>query len=591
MQQNATSQRENLPVILAAAVAQGWALFGLHHAIKAHAWPATDLAWLFALYAVVLLTPLTIQLLVDHVRKPAAWVILALITAALFYVGRHHGGSVASFRDRQFADSGECFPLAVVLAVLWLHLMPFLQARLEAGAWGARYARLFDYAWRNAITLVEALAFTGLFWLLLYLWQSLFHMLQIDFFRDLFKEPIFVYPVTALVFGCALHLIGSVDRLVSTVLDQILSVFKWLGTVTGVLLGLFTLALIFHLPSLVMTGQKAIGASWLLWLVAVVVLFLNAAFRDGTVAEPYPKWIAVSLRVVIPLTVVISLTAAYALYIRTLEYGLSVGRVWGFIVAGAALIYSVGYSIAAVKKGAWFGAIAQVNVVVAIALLVTLSLSLTPILSPYRLSADSQYAMVLEGRFKTTETRYGQGSPFHYLRFDSGAYGRQKLDELAHLQNHRDADRIRNLAAAAMRLTTPWEAAPTETAADALARMVIYPKGRALDTDLSQQLAAELNDPSKRYMWMRLADCPLAGLFVDLSPASTGSEEFMLLSGGSGLVYQKGADGWRQVAHTYPPDGGSCQKDILSKLEAGEVAVKDPAWKELWIGTHRIRVQ
>jgi hypothetical protein len=591
MQQSSQSYRESLPVILAAAVIQGWALFGLHHAIKSQTWPATNLAWLFALYAVVVLIPLTTQLLAEHVRKPASWAILGLMTVALFYFGWHHGGSVASFWDKRWAESGECFPLAVVLVVLWLILMPFVQARLKVGRWTAEYRQLFDYAWRNAITLAEAVAFTGLFWLLLFLWQSLFHMLQIDFFRDLFEEPIFVYPVTSLVFGCALHLIGSVDRLVSTVLEQILNVFKWLGTVSGVLLALFTLALISRLPSLVMTGQKAISATWLLWLIAVVVLFLNAAFRDGTADKPYPNWIAVSVRAVIPLTIVVSLTAIYALCVRTGEYGLSVERVWGFIVAGAALIYSVGYSAAAIKKGAWFAGISQVNVVVAIALIGAISLALTPILSPYRLSANSQYAMVLKGRFKTTEKPYNFSSPFHYLRFSSGAYGRRKLDELAHLQNHPDADRIRNLAAASIRLTNPWESAPTETASEALAKMIIYPNGRTLDADLLRLITAELNDPKKQYLWMLSPDCPMAGLFADLSPDSSGSEEFVLLRGTSGLVYQKGISGWREVGHAYESDSGGSQKDILSRLAKGDVAIRDPAWKELWIGNHRIRVQ
>jgi len=63
MEQNATSSRESLPVILAAAVVQGWALFGLHHAITTQTWPATNLAWLLALYSVVVLIPVTIQLL------------------------------------------------------------------------------------------------------------------------------------------------------------------------------------------------------------------------------------------------------------------------------------------------------------------------------------------------------------------------------------------------------------------------------------------------------------------------------------------------------------------------------------------------
>jgi Domain of unknown function (DUF4153) len=591
MQQSSTSYRESLPVILAAAVVQGWALFGLHHAIKTHTWPATNLAWLFALYAVVVLMPLTVQLLAEPMRRPACWAILGLMTPAFFYFGWHHGGSVASYRDQQFAEAGECFPLAIVLGVLWLHLMPFVQARLKVGRWTAEYRQLFDHAWRNAITLAEAVAFTGLFWLLLYLWKSLFHMLQIDFFQDLFEEPIFVYPVTSLVFGCALHLIGSVDRLVSTVLDQILNVFKWLGTVTGGLLALFTLALLSRLPTLVMVGQKAIGASWLLWLVAVVVLFLNAAFRDGTVAKPYPTWIALCLRAVIPLSVVVSLTATYALFIRAAEYGLSVARVWGLIVAGAALIYSVGYSVAAVKKGAWFAAIARVNVVVAIALIVAISLSLTPILSPYRLSANSQYAMVLKGRFETSEKRYGQSSPFRYLRFDSGAYGRRRLDELAHLENHRDAERIRSLAAASIRVASPWESVPTETASDALAKMVIYPKGRTVDADLLQTITAELNDPKKQHLWTLTSDRQIAGLFVDLSRDGSGSEEFVLLWGGSGLVYQKGPGGWHEVGHAYEFESAASQKDILAKLARGEVSTKDPTWKELWIGTHRIRVQ
>jgi hypothetical protein len=591
MQQSSTSYRESLTIVLAAAVAQGWALFGLHHAITTHAWPATNLAWLFALYAVVVLIPLTTQLLADQAKNPATWPMIGVMTVAFFYFGWHHGGSVASFWDQRFAESGECFPLAIVLMVLWLLLMPFVQARLKVGRWTAEYRQLFDHSWRHTIVLVEAAAFTALFWLLLYLWQSLFHMLRIDFFRDLFKEPIFVYLVTSLVFGCALHLIGSVDRLVSTVLEQILNVFKWLGIVSGVLLALFTLALISRLPSLITTGQKAIGASWLLWLVAVVVLFLNAAYRDGHVEKPYPNPIAGFLRVVIPLTIVITLTALFALCVRTGEYGLTIERVWGFIVAGAALIYSVGYSVAAIKKGSWFGGVSQVNVVVAIALICSISLSLTPALSPYRLSANSQYSMVLGGKFKTTEKPYDSTSPFHYLRFNSGEYGRHKLDELVNLQNHPDADRIRDLAAASIRLKNPWEAAQTVMSSDALAKMVIYPNGRALDADLTKQLTAELNDPRRRYVWMRASDLPLAGLFVDLSKDGSGSEEFVLLNGASGLVYQKGATGWREAGQAYESGTAASQKDMLTKLARGEVSTKDSTWKELWIGTHHIRVQ
>jgi hypothetical protein len=590
MEQNATSSRESLPVILTAAVLQGWGLFGLHHAITTHTWPATNLAWLLALYSVVVLIPVTIQLLAAQIRGSAAAAIVALLAVAVFYFGWHHGSGVADFRDNRFAESGECFPLAVVLMVLWLLVMPFVQARLKIGRWTTDYGPLFDYAWRNAITLAEAAVFTGLFWLLLFLWQSLFHMLRIDFFRELFQKPIFVYPVTSLVFGCALHLIGSVERLVSTVLEQILNVFKWLGTVSALLLALFTLALIFRLPGLLFTGEKAIGATWLLWLVAVVVLFLNAAYRDGAAAKPYPGPIAFALRMVIPLTVIVALTATYALSLRTREYGLTVERFWGFIVAGAALIYSIGYARAAIGKGPWFAGIARVNVTVALALIGALGLALTPVLSPYRLSAASQYTLVMEGRFKPVDDRHHSSTPFHYLRFSAGAYGTRKLGELAQLQNHPDAPRIRQLASAELRLTNPWEAVPEEPAANALAKIIIYPPGRTLDADLSKRLLAELDGPKRRYMWASAADAPIAGLFVDLSSDGSGAEEFVLLNGASGLVYRKGTAGWSELGLANGA-GSVTQQRLLADLARGDVSVKEPAWKDLWVGSHRIRVQ
>jgi hypothetical protein len=337
-----SSARNALPFILLAAVVQGWALYGLHHAIGNHHWPATDQAWLVALYALAVFVPLTVQLLAEHVRAAALWRLIAILAAAYFYFGWHHGAAVAAGGKAPLRGVDEYFPIAFLLVVLWLLALPFVQSRLTAGRWTIQYGALFADAWRNKLALAEAALFTGLFWLLLFLWQTLFHMLGIDYFRELFQEPIFVYPVTSLTFGCALHLIGSIKRLTSVVLEQILNVLKWLGLLAGVILACFTIALVFKLPGLLFTGQKAIGAAWLLWLVAVVVLLLNAAYRDGTVSQPYPKWIAGFLRVVVPLTTIISLTALYARLMRSRHYGLTVERVWAFIVAVAALLYSAG---------------------------------------------------------------------------------------------------------------------------------------------------------------------------------------------------------------------------------------------------------
>ena len=57
----AARDKEKLPLILAASVVQGWALYLLHESIKSHHWPATHHAWLVALYAVTVFVPLTIR--------------------------------------------------------------------------------------------------------------------------------------------------------------------------------------------------------------------------------------------------------------------------------------------------------------------------------------------------------------------------------------------------------------------------------------------------------------------------------------------------------------------------------------------------
>jgi hypothetical protein len=499
-----SAARQALPVILMTAVIQGWALYGLHHAVKAHRWPATDQAWLIGLYALAVFIPLTMQLLAEHARTAALWRLVTVLAAAYFYFGWHHGTSVSSAGAEQFTGTPAYFSIALLLIILWLMALPFAQIRLTTGHWGTQYPSLFANAWRNKLMLAEASLFTGLFWLLLFLWQMLFHMLGIDFFRELFEEPIFVYPVTSLAFGCALHLIGSIERLTSLVLEQILNVLKWLGLLAGVILAFFTIALVLKLPGLLFTGQKAIGAAWLLWLTAVVVLLLNAAYRDGSVSEPYPKWIAQFLRWAVLLTVIISLTALYALLMRTRHYGLTVERVWAFVVAGAALLYSVGYSISAVGGGAWLGGIARVNVAAAIALMAVICAALTPVLSPYRLAANSQYRLVLTrglaaagavGDKGANANPMARNTPLQYLGFDSGQYGRARLQELAQLQAGADAEEIRRLARQLLGQGGRWDPLHVPDTAAMVAKLRIFPVGRSLDRDLTDQLLADLRKP------------------------------------------------------------------------------------------------
>jgi hypothetical protein len=589
------SAKPGLPLILLAAVVQGWALYGLHLALKEHHWPATDPAWLSALYALAVFIPVTLELLADYARRAALWVMAVVLGAVYFYFGWHHGAVFSTAVPTPIQGGGEYFSLGFLLLLLWLLALPFAQGRLATGGWVIRYESLFTNAWRNKLMLAEAALFTGLFWLLLFLWQTLFHLLGIDYFRTLFEEPVFIYPVTSLAFGCAMHLIGSIDRLTSVVLEQILSVLKWLGLLAGVILALFTIALVLKLPVLVFTGNKAISATWLLWLTAVVVLLLNAAFRDGSVPQPYPKWIGQSLRVVVPLTVIVSLTALYALSMRSSHYGLTVGRVWGLVVAGAALAYSLGYSAAALGKGAWLGGMARVNVLVALALIIVISAALTPVLSPYRLAADSQFRIVRDkglaalSEDATNQNIFGRDNALQYLRFEAGRYGVARLAQLAALQTGPDAQSVSRLAKQLLGEKTRGISPRNSDYPEVLAKLHVYPVGRSLDPDLKATLEADLPRPENGFAFQHLSEDGVAGIYIALR--MEGADNFVFLNANHGLVYDKREGHWVLVGDLHPSSFvRSLNLNLVDELGNGRMSVAAPAWKELSIGGRVFRV-
>ena len=429
------------PVVLALAAAQGFALYGLHRAIADGLWPATDLRWLAPLLLLAALLPLTAQMLAAHLRSGAAAEILAGVAAALAGIGWHFGARLAASPAPPYGGAQAFATGGFALLVLWLIALPFLRLRLSAGRWSTDYPALFRDAWRSKLALAEAALFTGAFWLLLFLWGRLFDTLGIGFFAELFGMPLFAYPVTAIVFGIALHLVGSIDRLVDVALGQILGLFKWLAPLAGFIVAAFTLALLPRLPALFTAGERAISAHWLLWLLALTVLLLNAAYQDGRQGPPYAKPLALAMRAVPPLMLVLAVAALYALGLRVAQYGLTVSRYWGIVVAGAALAYALAYAVAALRPGAWLGGMGRSNILIALALAAVLGASLTPLASPYRLSADSQRARALAAT--DPEAR---DAALRHLKLELGGYGAARLRTLAALRDHPDAAAVRMAA-------------------------------------------------------------------------------------------------------------------------------------------------
>lgn len=385
------------PAALALALVQGLLLWWLFTGMPDGRWPASDPRAMLPLVLLIAVLPLSLQLLWPFKRERVlhlAFVTGATVVAvtAAWFAATHIGidAPEADGRGRRYDDGEKVAAFVLPLAVAWLLAMPLLKLRLTGGRWTGPYPALFDITWRGALTLAEAALFTGVFWLLMGLAGMLFGLLGIEAVGDFISEPLFAIPATALVGTLAIHLIGASAGMVDGLMRQLLNLLKWLLPLAGVIVIAFALALLPKLPALFAEGQRVMEAGWLLWLVAVTVLLLNAAYQSGQEPTGYGRLIEQTLRVVPPLLTVIALTALYSLAVRTSTYGLTPARYWGLVAAAAATAYAVGYSIAAWTPGRWFARMGGINIAVALALLAVLLLSLTPLADPLRLSVDSQ---------------------------------------------------------------------------------------------------------------------------------------------------------------------------------------------------------
>ena len=579
-------------VAVAVAFLQGVVLWWLVASARARSWPATDPAWLAALLAPAVLVPplLCLQLGLARLRT-VALVSLAggLVLAAL---GWHYGSSVVGLVSPQGGPFGQdAFAFALAVVVLCFHALPFLQAALVTGRIRPAYPQLFEFAWRNALRIALAVLFCAVLWALLALWMKLFSMIGIEFFRHAFTDLRVALPLTTMAFATAIALSGSVERLQQALRQQLLALFKWLAVLAMLILTLFSIALLLRSPELFGAGRRAISAAWLLWLLVFCIYLLNAAYQDGSLESPYPRPVGIALRIATPLLGVVALLALYALGVRIDTFGLTVPRAWGVLVAALALVYAVGYTIAAWRRGAWMASMGTVNVIAALLLIAALTLMLTPALSPYRLAAESQFARIVSGTEGAAQAARSQERQQSYfsdayvaLAFDTGGYGRRRLAGLAQLEDHPDAADIR--ARAAAMLARQWRHLAAQTEQDAASlTLLAFPQGREIDASLRAAIAGA---QVLRWVGPVCRDeenaCPV--LFADLDGDGL-AEAFVFTDRQAFVLARKEDGGWRELNLLR---GAVGRDEALARLRAGDYRPVPPRWQRLEIGATTLDV-
>ncbi len=543
------------------ALLQGGMLWWLYRSTELELWPYPSRGWLVGLIAATILVPIAHYLMADLSADRRRFWVLPPLALALFGFGWHHGAWTVN--EPRF----DSMPFALALGVLVFHALPFVQAWLANRRLRPAYEDLFHFAWRNTLLLALSGVFCGVFWLLLWLWGALFRMLGVNFFIDLFTEAYFAIPATTVAAGVGMQLAGSVERLQNVLRNQLLTMLKWLAPLAFLILAMFSLALIVESPELLLEQRRVISAAWLLWLVALAVALLNTAYQDGRIEAPYPGWLGKAIRLIVPLLLPVSALAAYAIGIRIGSYGLTVARVWGLLVAIIAFAYASGYAWSALRKQSWMGGMGAVNVHVALATVLLLSLMLSPVLSPERLAAASQQARVLEN--------FGSDA-YQYLHFNSGRYGRARLERLAELQDHPQAASIR--AAAAAELEKKWPAYLPMQADLSTASFMAFPAGSPIDAELMAALKERQREAG---LWQCLSENPCPLLFVDLN--RDGMMEALVFNDYHSVAFRRNANGWKKIDSPGSKSPRGDRAALRKALAEQRYAIREPAWQILEI--------
>jgi hypothetical protein len=346
--------------------------------------------------------------------------------AALFALPHGIAGAAlmlwASFRFdtlEGFLSSGH--PLAALFLLAALPIPFFLAAETSAHGW-RDYEALFDGAWSLAVRVATAWAFTGLFWMVIFLSDQLLKLVGFRWLGELYDHVWIALPLTGLVLGLALAVLVELRRVVSTLRRLALQLLRLLLPLVAAVVALFIVLVPFQGLDRVF-GELSAAATMLVMAGGAITLISSAVDgRDRDAA--HSTLMVAAARVLSILLPLIALIAAYAIWVRVAAYGWTPARLGGAVVSGAVLAYALAYAAAVLGRTQWRAHVRRANTWMALALIAVSGLWLTPVLNAERISANSHLRLFMAGRIGTDDL-----DPWR-MRDDWGRAGEAALNRL-----------------------------------------------------------------------------------------------------------------------------------------------------------------
>ncbi|MDP3660619.1 DUF4153 domain-containing protein [Phenylobacterium sp.] len=439
----------------------------------------------------------------------------------------------------------------------------------------ATYERYFDEGWKDGVRAVLSGMFVGVSWLLLWLGALLFDLIGLRFLRDLLGETWFAFPALGLFFAFSVHVTDVRASLVRGTRTIALTLLSFL-------LPVMTLMVAGFLAALPFTGLQPLwetrhAGAILLGSAAALIILVNAAYQDGEREEFPPAALEWSARIASMVVAPLVIIAAYGIWLRVRQYGLSPDRVSAIACTLVAACYAVGYIAAALPKRPWLKRIEVTNVAAAHLIVALLVALFSPLADARRLSVGDQVRRLEAGLVRPEHFDY------RFLQSKSGRYGRDALNRLVAKTEGLHAAEISRLALVAKQDSASaigQAAPPTPVERSALVKMA---DGAKLPASFLTQTWPELADPLRPCAndWQR---CTAA--VVDLN--ADGTAEIILFNQGWSVFEDEG-ERWVRVGGLA---GRTCGKEPEALMAGRYRVLVEPApWRDVEIDGNRMVVQ